>query len=50
MPSQDKLWAIDASRVGNHNVITFDASRSSALYSGASVQPKGLNTLACIKF
>ena len=50
-PSQDRvLWAMDASRVGDHNVVTFDASRSSAMYSGTSVQPKGLNALPCIKF
>ena len=29
--------------------ITFDASRSSALYSGASVQPKSLQVLPCIR-
>lgn len=50
-PSQDRvLWAIDASRVGDHNVLTFDASRWSDLYSGTSLQPKGLNALPCIKF
>ena len=49
-PSEDSLWAIDYSRTGDHNTITFDASRSSALYSGASVQPKGINALPCIRF
>lgn len=49
-PSGDRLWAIDNSRTGDHNTITFDASRSSALYSGASVQPKGINALPCIRF
>lgn len=44
------LWQIDTNRVGKHNIVTFDASRSASLYSGASLQPKGLNALACIKF
>ena len=38
---------IEGEGYGNVNL---DASRSVALYSGASLQPKGLNALACIKF
>lgn len=33
-----------------YTVIGFDASDSSALYSGASMQPKALRALPCIRF
>lgn len=47
--ASEDLYAIDAGRHLPANVITFDASRSSSIYSGETVQPASAQTLMIIK-
>lgn len=49
--ASENLYAIDANRNFQANVITFDASRSSNIYKASStVQPPALKVLPCIRF
>lgn len=49
--SEDRvLWSMDGHRVGDYNVITFDASRSSSIYNGDAMQSKALTALPCIRY
>ena len=48
--ASEDLYAIDAGRNFQANVITFDASRSSNIYKTSStVQPPALQVLPCIR-
>lgn len=48
--ASEDLYAIDAGRNFQANVITFDASRSSNIYKTSStVQPPALQALPCIR-
>lgn len=48
--ASEDLYAIDAGRHQQANIITFDASRSSNIYKTSStVQPPALYALPCIR-